>query len=92
MKLNVNLARSFYYVKYNLEYCRDLKDNIFISNKIISIRWDIFSTKYGLYKCFQNKEIINNCFLIHPNKKPKNSILDKFKNKKVYMKPQKSFS
>ena len=73
--------------KYNLEYCCDLKDNIFISNKIISIRWDIFSTKYGLYKCFQNKEIINNCFLIHPNKKPKNSILDKFKNKKVYMKP-----
>ena len=60
---------------------------VFISNKIISIRWDIFSTKYGLYKCFQNKEIINNCFLIHPNKKPKNSILDKFKNKKVYMKP-----
>ena len=73
--------------EYNLEYCDFLRNNIFISNKLISIRWDIFSTKYGLYKCFKNKDIINNCFIIHPNQKPKKSILDKFKNKKVYMKP-----
>jgi hypothetical protein len=74
--------------KYRLKITRRYrKKNIFLSNRIISYKWDIFCTKYGLYKCFKNSDCIGNSFMIYPNKIPSKFILEKFKNKKLYIKP-----
>lgn len=70
-----------------LKITNKISDNLFLSNKLLSYKWDIFSTKYGFYKSFKNNPLIGNCFLIYPNKKPDIKNINLFKNKKVYIKP-----
>ena len=51
-----NYITNYLIDNYKLKFCKYYtKNNLFISDKLISFDWDIIGTKYGLYKYFRTK-------------------------------------